>query len=110
MAVKHGREEDTRMGTTHGTRQGLCSRRGFVSALGVMIAAVSLLNCGKKTESAAPAPEAAASGSAAAPAAAKPFTVGFIYVGSKTDYGYNQAHAEAAKKIAASGFKVREEE
>ena len=99
------------MGTTYGTRQGLGSRRGFVSALGVMVAALSLLNCGKKTESAAPAPEAAASGSAAAiPAATKPFTVGFIYVGSKTDYGYNQAHAEAAKKIAASGFKVREEE
>ena len=99
------------MGTTYGTRQGLGSRRGFVSALGVMVAALSLLNCGKKTETAAPAPEAAASGSAAAiPAATKPFTVGFIYVGSKTDYGYNQAHAEAAKKIAASGFKVREEE
>jgi basic membrane protein A len=110
MAEKHGQEEDTRMGTTYGTRQGLGSRRGFVSALGVMVAALSLLNCGKKTETAAPAPEAAASGSAAAPAAAKPFTVGFIYVGSKSDYGYNQAHAEAAKKIAASGFKVREEE
>ncbi|MES1176376.1 MAG: hypothetical protein ABUL62_18780, partial [Myxococcales bacterium] len=111
MATKHGQEEDARMGTTYGTRQGLGSRRGFVSALGVMVAALSLLNCGKKTETAAPAPEAAASGSAAAaPAAAKPFTVGFIYVGSKSDYGYNQAHAEAAKKIAASGFKVREEE
>jgi basic membrane protein A and related proteins len=111
MAMKQGQEEDTRMGTTYETRQGLGSRRGFVSALGVMVAALSLLNCGKKTETAAPAPEAAASGSAAAaPAAAKPFTVGFIYVGSKSDYGYNQAHAEAAKKIAASGFKVREEE
>ena len=98
------------MGTTYETRQGLGSRRGFVSALGVMFAALSLLNCGKK-ETPAPTAEATPSGSAAAPAAAaKPFTVGFIYVGSKSDYGYNQAHAEAAKKIAASGFKVREEE
>src|SRR4051812_29379479 len=110
MAVKHGREKDTRMGTTYDTRPRVGSRRGFVSALGVMVTALTLLNCGKKTETAAPAPEAAASGAAPAAAAAKPFTVGFIYVGSKSDYGYNQAHAEAAKKIAASGFKVREEE
>ena len=99
------------MGTTYGTRQGLGSRRGFVSALGVMVAALSLLNCGKKTETAAPASEAAASGSAAAaPAAAKPFTVGFIYVGSKSDYGYNQAHAEGAKSLSGMGIKIREEE
>lgn len=38
-------------------------------------------------------------------------TVGFIYVGSRDDYGYNQAHAQGAaalKKI--SGLKVVEEE
>lgn len=29
-----------------------------------------------------------------------PITIGFIYVGSKNDYGYNQAHAEAAAKMA----------
>jgi simple sugar transport system substrate-binding protein len=44
-------------------------------------------------------------------AAAPPVTVGFIYVGPKTDYGYNQAHAEGAKVIAKlPGVKVREEE
>jgi simple sugar transport system substrate-binding protein len=38
-------------------------------------------------------------------------TVGFVYVGSRADYGYNQAHAEGAKAVAAmSGVKVREEE
>lgn len=40
-----------------------------------------------------------------------PLTVGFIYVGPKDDYGYNQAHAESAalvKKMA--GVKVVEEE
>ena len=29
------------------------------------------------------------------------FTVGFIYVGSRTDYGYNQAHAEGAAAVRA---------
>jgi simple sugar transport system substrate-binding protein len=43
--------------------------------------------------------------------AAKELVVGFIYVGAKDDYGYNQAHAEAAamlKKIP--GVKIVEEE
>jgi len=42
---------------------------------------------------------------------AKDMTVGFIYVGSRDDYGYNQAHAQGAaavKKMA--GVKVVEEE
>jgi simple sugar transport system substrate-binding protein len=39
-----------------------------------------------------------------------PLTVGFIYVGPKDDFGYNQAHAEAAKALAATGLKIREEE
>ncbi|MGB7222998.1 MAG: BMP family ABC transporter substrate-binding protein, partial [Bradyrhizobium sp.] len=44
-------------------------------------------------------------------AAAADTTIGFIYVGSRDDYGYNQAHAQGAaalKKIA--GLKVIEEE
>jgi basic membrane protein A len=43
--------------------------------------------------------------------AANPITVGFIYVGPKDDFGYNQAHAQAAailKKMP--GVKVVEEE
>ncbi len=43
--------------------------------------------------------------------AAKELVIGFIYVGAKDDYGYNQAHAEAAamlKKIP--GVKIVEEE
>jgi basic membrane protein A and related proteins len=40
-----------------------------------------------------------------------PLTVGFIYVGSKTDYGYNQSHAEAAAQIAKMpGVTITEEE
>ena len=38
-------------------------------------------------------------------------TVGFIYVGSKDDYGYNQAHAEGAATLKAMpGITVVEEE
>ncbi len=44
-------------------------------------------------------------------AAVKPLTVGFIYVGPKNDYGWNQAHAVAAKKIARlEGVKLIEQE
>jgi simple sugar transport system substrate-binding protein len=47
----------------------------------------------------------------ARPARAADTTIGFIYVGSRDDYGYNQAHAQGAaalKKIP--GIKVVEEE
>ena len=44
-------------------------------------------------------------------AQAKELTIGFIYVGPKDDYGYNQAHAEGAAALKAmSGVKVTEEE
>ena len=43
--------------------------------------------------------------------AQSPITVGFIYVGPKDDYGYNQAHAEAAAEVKKlAGVKVVEEE
>ena len=54
---------------------------------------------------------AAAFGLAGAVHAQKPLVIGFIYVGPRDDYGYNQAHAEAAailKKMP--GMKVVEEE
>ena len=47
----------------------------------------------------------------ARPAFAKDLVIGFIYVGPRDDFGYNQAHAEGAaavKKMA--GVKVLEEE
>ncbi|MBQ0929026.1 BMP family ABC transporter substrate-binding protein [Ideonella sp. 4Y16] len=44
-------------------------------------------------------------------AAQKPLSVGFIYVGPRDDYGYNQAHAEAAAMVKKMpGIKVVEEE
>ncbi len=43
--------------------------------------------------------------------AANPITVGFIYVGPRQDFGWNQSHWDAAKKIAAmDGVKVVEQE
>src|ERR1700688_2874274 len=44
-------------------------------------------------------------------AAAADTTIGFIYVGSRDDYGYNQAHAQAAAAVKKMpGVKVVEEE
>jgi basic membrane protein A and related proteins len=43
--------------------------------------------------------------------AAADITVGFIYVGPKDDYGYNQAHHEGAEAIKSTpGVKILEEE
>lgn len=40
----------------------------------------------------------------------KPITIGFIYVGPKDDFGYNQAHAEGKEGVAkATGVKTVEE-
>jgi len=45
------------------------------------------------------------------PAAAKDLVVGFIYVGPRDDFGYNQSHAEAAAMLKKMpGVKVVEEE
>ena len=43
--------------------------------------------------------------------APKPITVGFIYAATRNDYGWNQAHAVAAKRIAQlPGVKLIEQE
>jgi simple sugar transport system substrate-binding protein len=69
-------------------------------------------SCSKKEEAPAAASSAAPEAkSAAAPAAASTLTVGFIYVGPKDDYGYNQAHHEGALAVSKlPGIKIREEE
>ncbi|HVW23717.1 MAG TPA: BMP family ABC transporter substrate-binding protein [Polyangiaceae bacterium] len=84
------------------------SRSGYAFAF-LALAFAAACN---KSSSASPAAtsEPAASASAAAPAPAG-LTVGFIYVGPKDDYGYNQAHAEGAKAVSSMpGVKIREEE
>jgi basic membrane protein A len=43
--------------------------------------------------------------------AQKPLTAGFIYVGARDDYGYNQSHADAVALVRKMpGLKVVEEE
>jgi simple sugar transport system substrate-binding protein len=69
----------------------------------------ALASCAKKEE----APSTASSGpSEAKPATASgDLTIGFIYVGPKDDYGYNQAHHEGAVAVSKlAGVKIREEE
>ena len=44
-------------------------------------------------------------------AAETPISIGFVYVGAKDDYGYNQAHAEGAAALKSlPGVTIREEE
>ncbi|MEI9948388.1 MAG: BMP family ABC transporter substrate-binding protein [Pseudomonadota bacterium] len=110
MAAKHSPEKDALMGMTYGVGHRSSSRRAFFSCVGLLLSAASLLNCSKKSDAAATPAPAASGSAAAAPAPQKQFTAGFIYVGSKSDYGYNQAHAEGAKTLTSQGVKIREEE
>jgi basic membrane protein A len=75
--------------------------RALLRAL-LLGALASSIGC-KKTES-----DATPGAATAAEQSAAPLTVGFIYVGSRQDYGYNQAHAKAASTL--TGIKLREEE
>ena len=71
------------------------SRRDILSAGGNIVAASTLF--------------AMLPGMAAA--AAKPVTVGFIYVGPRQDFGWNQSHWDAARKISKmENVKVVEQE
>jgi simple sugar transport system substrate-binding protein len=84
-------------------------RRSITLSLALLIAG-PLFGCGKST-SAEPTGSATAEVSAAKPPGTEGLTVGFIYVGPKDDYGYNQAHAEGAKAVSTlPGIKTREEE
>ncbi len=70
-------------------------------------------SCSKKEEPAPAATSSAATDAkpAAAPAKDATLTVGFIYVGPKDDFGYNQAHHEGALAVSKlPGIKIREEE
>jgi simple sugar transport system substrate-binding protein len=72
---------------------------------------LALAGCSKST----PKPEegSAAPAEAKAPAAPadKTMKVGFIYVGPRDDFGYNQAHSEAAKELSKlPDIKIFEEE
>lgn len=88
----------------------LRSRRQLLAAAPIL-ALLGLASCKKDEAPTAAASASAESGSAAAPADKGVLTVGFIYVGPKDDYGYNQAHHEGALAVAKlPGVKIREEE
>src|SRR5580698_5491017 len=71
-----------------------------------LVAVLNVLGCKSPGSSAT-----GSAGGGAAPAAEETLTVGFIYVGPKDDYGYNQAHHEGATVISKlPGIKIREEE
>ncbi|HEX2734794.1 MAG TPA: BMP family ABC transporter substrate-binding protein [Polyangiaceae bacterium] len=84
------------------------------SLLSACVIAFCAAGCTKSAEQ-KPTP-AAQSGSTTVPVAAPgktstDLTVGFIYVGPKDDFGYNQAHAEGAKTLTSMpGVKLREQE
>ena len=76
--------------------------RGLLAAT-AFGAATKLSGCTSGSNTAAPK-------GAASPDAANKVVVGFIYVGPKDDFGYNQAHAEGAQAMAAvPGVKIVEE-
>ena len=95
---------DENPGTRFGGRRKLAQLLGLALVFGG-------LGCNK--------PDSGGTGTAASASGATPqtkptdgsLTVGFIYVGPKGDYGYNQAHAEGAKTLTSvAGVKIRDEE
>ena len=77
------------------------TRRSFLTLASAAVAAATLISSSFTSRTT----------SAAAPADPKPITLGFIYVGSKSDYGYNQAQAEGAAEAAKlPGVKILEQE
>ncbi len=77
--------------------------------LAVLVAGAAASSCSKK-EAAEATGEPSRATAVPAPDSGK-LTVGFIYVGPKDDYGYNQAHAEGAAAVGAiEGIELREQE
>ncbi len=89
----------------------LRSRRTWLKTSFVVGASFVAGGCSKPAPAGDSTPAASTSAVAAPASAPGTLTVGFIYVGSKSDYGYNQAHAEGARSLASlPGIKIREEE
>src|SRR4051812_637670 len=75
----------------------------------LVVTAVAFVAGCNKTETSSTT--SATTTSSAAPATGGTMTVGFIYVGGKDDYGYNQAHHEGAQAVAKMpGVKILEME
>ncbi len=62
------------------------------------------------SSSSTPEAQSSAGGGAASPVSDKPLVLGFIYVGAKDDYGWNQAQAVGAAEVAKlPGVKIVEQ-
>src|SRR5215467_7678117 len=80
----------------------------LASFLGIGLVAVVTLGLAGCGDTSAPA---GSKGGATGTKGSHELTVGFIYVGPKDDYGYNQAHAQGAAAVEKmAGVKVVEEE
>ncbi len=66
--------------------------------LATLLACILVAGCSKEDNKPAAA-SSASSTSGPSEASAKPVTVGFLYVGTKDDYGYNQSHADGAAEV-----------
>jgi simple sugar transport system substrate-binding protein len=76
-----------------------------------LLSCIVAVGCTKEEPKPADAPEPGVEPGAAEPAKPSTLTMGFIYVGPRDDFGYNQAHHEGAKALSAMpGIKLLEEE
>ena len=83
------------------------SRRQVVRGL----LATTAFGAATKLSGCSPSSEAGDNTNSAAGDGSEEVVVGFIYVGPKDDFGYNQAHAEGAQAMAAvPGIRIIEEE
>ncbi|MFT3922123.1 MAG: BMP family ABC transporter substrate-binding protein [Myxococcales bacterium] len=91
-----------RAGAAWSRQVGKLGRAGTLFVLASL--AFVLIGCDSK-----PAPASASASTQKKPDEA--LTIGFIYVGPRDDFGYNQAHSEGAKSLSSMpGVKVLEEE
>jgi basic membrane protein A and related proteins len=76
-----------------------------------VILCMPIVGCAKTSATDASSTGSKSGGSASALSGGEGVAVGFIYVGPKDDYGYNQAHADGAAAVRKmDGVKVMEEE
>jgi basic membrane protein A and related proteins len=92
-------------------RRLLLPTRIYAFAAAVLVS-IAINGCGNTSAtSSSGATPASGTPSTSTPAAGDAISVGFIYVGPKDDYGYNQAHADGAAAVRKmDGVKVMEEE
>ncbi len=91
-------------------RQPLLPLRICAVATAVLVS-IGLSGCSNTAATSTSGGTPASNTSSTSPASGDGIAVGFIYVGPKDDYGYNQAHADGAAAVRKmDGVKVMEEE